>query len=62
MNSPYEDIIGLPHFHDSKRPFMSNRDRAAQFMPFKSLNEYDVYIDNTTSEILNEDNYIIIEE
>ncbi len=40
MNPKYQKIIDLPHFHDPKRPHMPNKERAAQFTPFKSLNGY----------------------
>ncbi len=36
----YQKIIDLPHFHDPKRPYMPNKERAAQFIPFKSLEGY----------------------
>ena len=41
MHKKYSQIVDLPHFHAPGRPFMSNHDRAAQFMPFKSLKGYD---------------------
>ena len=37
--SEYEDMMDLPHFHDPKRRYMSMRDRAAQFAPYKALGE-----------------------
>ncbi len=37
----YEDIINLEHFHASGKPYMSNTERAAQFMPFKAMDGYD---------------------
>lgn len=37
----YGDIIRLPHYKDPSRKPMSMHDRAAQFMPFKSLKGYD---------------------
>lgn len=39
-----QDIIDLPHFHAPGRGYMPNRERAAQFMPFKSLKGYDEMI------------------
>lgn len=50
MNSSFDDIINLPHFHDPTRGYMSNQERAAQFMPFKSLNEYESYVAEKTDE------------
>ena len=37
MNSPYEDIIHLPHHVSSSHPHMPRKDRAAQFAPFAAL-------------------------
>ena len=51
----YDDIIDLPHYHDPDKPFMSHRDRAAQFAPFKSLVGYDQMIAKKTDEILKQD-------
>lgn len=48
----YDDIINLEHFHDPKRPFMSRHDRAAQFMPFKSLKAYEEAIADKKKERL----------
>lgn len=48
---PYEDIIRLPHFKNPERREMPLAQRAAQFMPFKSLNEYDQYVLNKTDEL-----------
>lgn len=48
----YTDIIDLPHFHAPGRPFMPNSERAAQFMPFKSLKGYDDLVDESAEEIL----------
>jgi hypothetical protein len=36
MKGPYDDIINLPR-PDTRRPRMSNLDRAAQFTPFAAL-------------------------
>ncbi|MBQ1373231.1 hypothetical protein IIY66_00290 [Candidatus Saccharibacteria bacterium] len=50
--SQYDDIIDLPHFHDSSRPCMTMHDRAAQFAPYKSLVGYDEMIDTKATELL----------
>ena len=52
----YDDIIDLPHYHDPDKLFMSHRDRAAQFAPFKSLVGYDQMINEKTNELLELDN------
>lgn len=41
MSDQYEDIIHMPHHVSTKRPHMSNYDRAAQFSPFAALTGYD---------------------
>lgn len=51
----YKDIIDLPHFHAPGRPLMPNSERAAQFMPFKSLKGYDELVDGKTEVVLNTD-------
>ena len=56
----YDDIINLPHFHAPGKPYMSNKDRAAQFMPFKSLNGFEDSIDEETSKIVDADFETII--
>ena len=48
----YADIINLEHFHDAKRPYMSMRDRAGQFSPFKSLAAYHEEIDEAEKEAM----------
>lgn len=48
----YDDIIDLPHFHDPTRGYMSNQDRSAQFMPFKSLKGYEDMVDDKNQKIL----------
>ena len=48
----YTDIIDLSHFHAPGRPYMSNSEWAAQFMPFKSLKGYDDLVDESAEEIL----------
>ena len=44
MNSPYEDIIHLPHPVSAKRASMSVADRAAQFSPFAALTGYETVL------------------
>ena len=41
MNSPYADIIHLPHHVSQNHPQMPMHDRAAQFAPFAALTGYD---------------------
>lgn len=48
----YDDIINLSHYHDSSRGYMSMRDRAAQFAPYKSLVGYEELINDKTGEVL----------
>lgn len=40
-NFEFQDILHLPHFHAPNKPFLSQEKRAAQFMPFKSLDVYE---------------------
>ena len=47
MNSPYADIIHLPHHVSQKHPQMPMLDRAAQFAPFAALTGYDDSIAET---------------
>ncbi|VDN47479.1 conserved protein of unknown function [Petrocella atlantisensis] len=47
MNSPYDDIINLPHHTSTSRQRMSAHDRAAQFSPFATLTGYDSAIRET---------------
>ena len=56
------NIIDMPHFHDPKRPSMSMRDRAGQFMPFKSLKGFDDEIDEKTETILSQEWEQIIDD
>ena len=56
------NIIDMPHFHDPKRPSMSMRDRAGQFMPFKSLKGFDDEIDEKTETILSQEWEKIIDD
>ena len=45
FKNPYQDILYLPHFKDPTHPPLSHSKRAAQFMPFKSLNTYETQIE-----------------
>ena len=45
FKNPYQDILYLPHFKDPTRPPLSHSKRAAQFMPFKSLDAYETQIE-----------------
>ena len=47
----YDDIIDLPHYHADGRPYMSMRDRAAQFAPFKNLKGFDELVDEEEFDI-----------
>lgn len=40
----YAGIIDLPHYQSTKRPHMSNYDRAAQFSPFAALTGYEAAV------------------
>ena len=40
----YGSIIDLPHYQSSRRPHMSNYDRAAQFSPFAALTGYEASV------------------
>ncbi len=40
----YAAIIDLPHYQSTKRPHMSNYDRAAQFSPFAALTGYEAAV------------------
>ena len=51
----YDDILELEHYHEPGRPFMTSHDRAAQFMPFKSLRGYDELIDADAESILDDE-------
>ena len=46
------NLYEIPHFHDPKRPYMSKHDRAAQFMPFKSLRGFDDMVDDKNEQVL----------
>lgn len=43
----YADIFNMPHHVSTKRPQMSQRDRAAQFAPFAALTGHDAAIKET---------------
>ena len=57
----YTDIIDLLHFHAPGRPYMSNSERAAQFMPFKSLKGYDELVEDSTEVILDTEERQIVD-
>lgn len=40
-NFEFQDILHMPHFHAPNKPFLSPEKRAAQFIPFKSLDVYE---------------------
>lgn len=50
----YDDIINLEHFHAEDKPFMSNSERSAQFMPFKALNGFEESISESSDEIFDD--------
>ena len=47
MNTPYDDILLLPHHVSEKYPPMSRLDRAAQFSPFAALTGYEAAVEET---------------
>ena len=47
MNTPYDDIIGLPHHVSDKHPRMSMYNRAAQFAPFAALTGHEAALSET---------------
>ena len=47
MNTPYDDILHLPHHVSEKHPPMSRLDRTAQFSPFAALTGYDAAVEET---------------
>lgn len=53
FNNPYQDILHLPHFKDPTHPPLSHSKRAAQFMPFKSLNAYETQIEQKFDDLNN---------
>ena len=51
---PYREITDLPHFHAPNRPYLSHIKRAAQFMPFKSLDVYEDQIEQKFHQLYNQ--------
>ena len=47
MNTPYDDILPLPHHVSERHPPMSWLDRAAQFSPFAALTGYEAAVEET---------------
>ncbi len=47
MQTPYDDIIYLPHHVSRNHPQMPLRDRAAQFAPFAALTGYEAEVGET---------------
>ena len=45
--SPYADIIDLPHYEPRRHPRMEAEKRAAQFAPFAALTGFDQAVDET---------------
>lgn len=45
----------MKHYHVPGKPYMSMRDRAAQFMPFKSLKGYDEMLGDIADETMNQE-------
>jgi len=54
FKNPYRDILYLPHFKDPTHPPLSHSKRAAQFMPFKSLNAYEAQIEQKFDNLNNQ--------
>ena len=46
MNTPYDDIIGLPHPVSKRHKPMPLEERAAQFAPFAALKGYEEVLDD----------------
>ena len=55
MNTPYDDIIGLPHPDPERHKRMSTADRAAQFAPFAVLTGFESVIENTARQHISEE-------
>lgn len=47
MNGKYDHIINHPHYTSTKRPCMSNYERAAQFGSFKALTGFEDEIEES---------------
>lgn len=64
MMFPYEDIVNLEHYKNPSRRQMTAIERAAQFMPFKALNEYEDVIAKKDNEldVAEDPNYVILYE
>ena len=45
----------MKHFHAPNKPYMTNYERAGQFMPFMSLKGFDDMIGDSTDEIVNKE-------
>ena len=54
FKNPYQDILYLPNFKDPTHPPLSHSKRAAQFMPFKSLNAYETQIEKKFDDLNNQ--------
>ena len=54
FKNPYRDILYLPHFKAPTHPPLSHSKRAAQFMPFKSLNDYETQIEQKFNDLNNQ--------
>ena len=54
FKNPYQDILYLPHFKDPTHPPLSHSKRAAQFIPFKSLNDYETQIEQKFDDLNNQ--------
>ena len=51
---PAREINDLPHLHAPNRPYLSHSKRAAQFMPFKSLDVYEDQIEQKFHQLYNQ--------
>ena len=54
FKNPYQDILYLPHFKDPTHLPLSYSKRAAQFMPFKSLNAHETQIEQKFDDLNNQ--------